>query len=209
MVRAALGYADCNMAQGTTDLALETAHAGFACIAADDRRQSGIVNFDVGGCKAVGFKLPPHQIAASDLQFFAVGIAGKADDLHAVAQRTGNGLEHIGCGDEDDARQVEGHGEVIVTMRSGDVLTGSYVLDRDQTVYSMDAFLALAIFSKGAVQKAAVNELKSMPAWSPGTGDISSPSGPSAHCLFVNSNITGHGAGTCHFSTGADYKLTY
>src|ERR1700683_4143543 len=60
-----------------------------------------------------------------------------------------------------------GHGEVVVTMRSGDVLTGSYILDREQTIYSMTALLALAIFSKRAVQQVAIKELKSMPAWSP------------------------------------------
>jgi hypothetical protein len=108
-----------------------------------------------------------------------------------------------------------GHGEVVATMASGDVLTGAYSLDRDQNIISLTALGALAIFAAGrgaaggAVEGAVKDQLDNMPAWSPGTADVTSPSGLTAHCLFVNSNVSGHGAGTCHFSSGADYNLTY
>lgn len=109
-----------------------------------------------------------------------------------------------------------GHGEVSVAMASGEVLTGTYTLNREQNIISETAFGALFILTSarggavaGAINGASKAELDSTPEWSPGMADVSSPSGLTAHCLIVNSNVTGHGAGTCHFSTGADYNLTY
>src|SRR5271156_1243043 len=59
-------------------------------------------------------QLASNKIAARDLKFFARGVAGETDDLHAGAKRAGNGVEHIRRGDKHDAAEVEGHREVIV-----------------------------------------------------------------------------------------------
>ena len=69
------------------------------------------------GFQAVRLHLAAHQIALGDLQLLVGGVAGEADDLHAVAQRPGDGVEHVGGGDEHHAAQVERHAEIIVAER--------------------------------------------------------------------------------------------
>jgi hypothetical protein len=64
--------------------------------------------------EAVRLELAANEIAARDLEFFARRVAGETDDLHTVAKRARNGVEHIRRGDEHDAAEVEGHGEIIV-----------------------------------------------------------------------------------------------
>jgi len=44
-------------------------------------------------------------------------VAGQLEDLHAVAQRTGNGVEHVRRRDEEDLGQVERHVEVVIAER--------------------------------------------------------------------------------------------
>src|SRR6516164_1144565 len=58
------------------------------------------------GGQAVGLQLAIDKIAAGDLEFFVLDIAWKIDDLHAVAQRAGDRVEHVGRRDEHDPRQV-------------------------------------------------------------------------------------------------------
>ena len=82
------------------------------------------VRVDLGlfGLQAVGLELAANQIAPRDLQLLVFGVAGEADDLHAVQQRPRNGVEHVGRGDEHDPREVERHPEIIVAK--GRVLLG-------------------------------------------------------------------------------------
>ena len=67
--------------------------------------------------EAVGLELAAHQVALGDLHLLAGGVAGERDDLHAVAQRAGNGVEHVGGGDEHDAAEIERHVEIVVAER--------------------------------------------------------------------------------------------
>ncbi len=69
------------------------------------------------GRESVRGELAGDQIALGDLQFLALGVAGEADDLHPVAQRAGNRVQHVRGRDEHDPRQVERHGEIIVAER--------------------------------------------------------------------------------------------
>ena len=66
------------------------------------------------GGEAGRLELALEQIALCDLELFVLGVTGKLDDLHAVAHRAGNGVEHVGGRDEHDLREVEGHGEIVV-----------------------------------------------------------------------------------------------
>ena len=112
--RRALGNLHRDMAQRAADLAFEAAHARLAGIARDDLLQCCIVDLGLLRLQPVGLELAPHQVAPGDLELFARGVAGERDDLHAVAQRAGDRVQHVGGGDEDDAAQVERHVEVIV-----------------------------------------------------------------------------------------------
>ena len=52
-----------------------------------------------------------------DVQFFFAGIAGKFDDLHAVAQRLRDGIHPVGRGDEQHFRQIKRHVKIMVAER--------------------------------------------------------------------------------------------
>ena len=105
------------MAQRLADLALEVAHAGFARVVRDDLAQRRLGDLDLAVLDAVRLHLALDQIALGDLQLLDVGVAGEADDLHAVAQRPRDGVEHVRRGDEHHARQVVGHAEIVVAER--------------------------------------------------------------------------------------------
>ena len=84
----ALGDLHRGMAEHLADLALEVTHAGFAGVALDDQLQRLRLDLGLLGGQAVGLELTPHQIAPRDLQLLLLGVAGEADQLHAVQQRT-------------------------------------------------------------------------------------------------------------------------
>ena len=87
MLGAAFGNLHRHAAQRRADFALQVAHAGFARVVADDRVQRVVVDFGLFRLEAVRGYLPGDEIAAGDLEFFVLGVAGQVDDLHAVAQR--------------------------------------------------------------------------------------------------------------------------
>ncbi len=64
--------------------------------------------------QAVRLELALHQVALGDLELLLFGVAGELDDLHAVAQRPRDGVEHVRRGDEHHVRQVEVDREVVV-----------------------------------------------------------------------------------------------
>ena len=99
------------------DLALEVAHAGLARVVADDGAQRLVGDLALLGGQPGRRELARHQVALGDLQLLLLGVAGQLDDLHAVAQRPGNRVEHVGGADEHHLRQVERHGEVVVAER--------------------------------------------------------------------------------------------
>ena len=69
------------------------------------------------GLQAVRLELPAHEVTARDLDLLLLRVAGQLDDLHAVAQRARDRVEHVGGGDEEHLREVEGHAEVVVAER--------------------------------------------------------------------------------------------
>src|SRR5206468_10693724 len=103
LVGLTLGDLDGDGAQDAADLALQAAYAGLAAIALDDAAQGGVLDLDLLGLQPVGLELAAHQIALGDLELLARGVAGELDDLHAIAQWTGDGLQHVRGGDEHDA----------------------------------------------------------------------------------------------------------
>ena len=116
--RRALGHLHRDVAQRAADLALQPADAGLARVAPDDQLQRVVVDAGLFGREAVGFELAAHEIALGDLQLLARRVAGERDDLHAVAQRAGDRVQHVGGRDEDHAAQVERHVEIVVAERA-------------------------------------------------------------------------------------------
>ena len=64
--------------------------------------------------EAGGFELLLDEILLGDLELFVLGVAVQAEDLHAVLQRAGDGVEDVGGGDEEDLREVVFDVEVVV-----------------------------------------------------------------------------------------------
>src|SRR5690348_17998719 len=71
----------------------------------------------------------PHSFPtrrSSDL--FRVSL--EVDDLHAVAQGVGNGIEHVGGGDEQHPAEIEGDVQVVVA--EGGILLRVEHLEQDR-----------------------------------------------------------------------------
>jgi hypothetical protein len=66
---------------------------------------------------ARGLDLLGHQVPARDLELVLVGITGQFDDLHPVPQCRGNGVEHVGGGNEHHLRKVERDIQVVIPER--------------------------------------------------------------------------------------------
>ena len=118
----ALGLEASHLAAHAADFPLQFAHAGFVGVGPDDGAQRGFGEANFARLEAALFDLAWNEEAAGNLQFFLLHIAGKLDDLHAVGQRRGDGVQGVGRGDEEDLRQVVGDLQVMV--REGRVLLG-------------------------------------------------------------------------------------
>src|SRR6185437_1296448 len=96
--RTAFAFRDAHrgLTQRPTDLALEIPDAGLAGIVLDDRPDRLVGELDLSGLEAVRLNLPSNEIAPRDLELLARRVAGEADDLHAVAKRARDRVEHIG-----------------------------------------------------------------------------------------------------------------
>ena len=81
-------------------LPFERAHAGLSGVAGDDFADGIVCEPDVRFCDAVLGKLLGKQMALGNLQLFFVGIRPQFDDLHAVEQRSGDGVGGVGSRDE-------------------------------------------------------------------------------------------------------------
>src|SRR6266481_2457730 len=117
LVRAALGDLYRGMAECPADFPLKRTNAGLAGVTPDSESERFNFNLGLLGLQAVCFKLATNQVAPPDLKLFILRVAGQADDLHAVLQRSRYRIQHVGGGDEHDARKVEGHAEVIIAKR--------------------------------------------------------------------------------------------
>ncbi len=53
-------------------------------------------------------------MARSDVHLLFFGVAGNAQDFHAVAQRLRNSVEHVRRGDEDDFGEINRHFEIVI-----------------------------------------------------------------------------------------------
>ena len=105
------------LAQDRPELALELAHARLAGVLRHDELQQLVGDRDLVLAQAVALTLARPQVVARDRGLLGDGVAVEADDLHAVQQRAGDRLRHVGGRDEHDLREVELDVEVVVAER--------------------------------------------------------------------------------------------
>ena len=72
----------------------------------------------VPGIEPVLRDLARNQVAERDHDLLLLGVALQRNDFHAVAQRVGNRIEHVGRGNEQDLRQIERHVQVVIAEGS-------------------------------------------------------------------------------------------
>src|SRR5438270_3152899 len=121
-LRLTLGDAPRLLAGKGADQALEVANAGFASVMADDEADRVFREVDLLLADTVFFDLPRDQVAEGDVNLFVFGVALQLDDLHAVAQRLGDGVEHVRGSDEHYLREIERNVEIVIA--EGRVLLG-------------------------------------------------------------------------------------
>src|SRR5215475_7536174 len=103
------------------ELALEIAHARLPRVAADDQQQRLVVDRPFLGIETVLGGRMRNQVLARDLDLLVLGIAGDADDLHAVHQGRRD-VERVRRRDEHDVGEIVVDLEVMVV--EGVVLLG-------------------------------------------------------------------------------------
>ena len=106
-----------DLAAHGADFAFEVADARFARVAADDGAQAGIGEGDLLAGQPVVLDLLGDEVIARDGELLLLGVAGQFEHFHAVAQRPGNRVEHVGRGDEQHLGQIERHVEVVIAER--------------------------------------------------------------------------------------------
>jgi hypothetical protein len=106
-----------HFAEEPTELPLERAHAGLSGVVGDDDPEGAVGEFDVVLGQGGAGHLSTHQVVAGDGHFLVLGVAVEPDDLHAVEQGPGNGVDHVGRRQEQDLRQIQLDFEVVVAER--------------------------------------------------------------------------------------------
>src|ERR1700691_2324933 len=109
------------LARDIGEFALEIPDAGLARVVADEILQRVVGDRPFRRLKAMRLDLFRYQVAPRDLDLFVLGVAGNADDLHAVHQRLRH-AQRVGRGDEHHVRQIVIDLEIMVV--EGSVLLG-------------------------------------------------------------------------------------
>ncbi len=106
-----------HLATDRADLPLEVAEAGLPRVCLDDLPDAAVGELDVRLGDAVLLHLLRDQVALRDRELLLDGVAGQADDLHAVQERGLDRVEDVRRGDEEHLREVVGHVQVVVAER--------------------------------------------------------------------------------------------
>src|ERR1700674_3990069 len=104
------------------DSPFQIPHSRLARVMTDNVADRLFRKFNLLRRDSVFLDLPRNQVLERDVNLLFLGVALKLDNLHAVAQRLGNGIEHVGGGDEQDFREIERHVQIVVA--EGRVLLG-------------------------------------------------------------------------------------
>ena len=102
------------LAQHLAELALELTHTRLTRVVGHHGLDGVVGQGDLLGAQTVALELTPEQVVARDCELLVLCVAIEADDLHAVQQRTGDGVGHVRGRDEQHLGQVELDLEVVV-----------------------------------------------------------------------------------------------
>ncbi len=114
LFRLALGKTAGLLAADGAQSAFQVAHAGFASVVPDHVQNGVFRKFNLLFGDPVFFDLPRDQVLECDVYLLFFGVTLEFDDLHAVAQRLGDGIEHVGGGNEQHLGEVERNVQVVV-----------------------------------------------------------------------------------------------
>ena len=103
-----------DLAQDLGQGPFELPHAGLAGVLARDPGEGVVGDADLLGGQPGPLPLPGQQVVAGDGDLLVLGVAVQGDQLHPVQQRAGDGLHHVGGGQEEHVGQVEVDLEVVV-----------------------------------------------------------------------------------------------
>ena len=96
---------------------LELTHTGFAGVVRGDLAQCGVGDRDLLGGQRRAVPLPGQQVVAGDGHLVVLGVAVDGHQLHAVQQRRGDVLDHVGRGQEHHVGQVQIQVQVVIAER--------------------------------------------------------------------------------------------
>jgi hypothetical protein len=99
------------------ELALEVPDARLAGVLGHHGAEHVVADRHLVLAQAVAVALARPQVALGDRDLLLGRVPVEAHDLHAVEQRRGDRLGHVGRGDEHDLGEVELHVEVVVAER--------------------------------------------------------------------------------------------
>src|SRR5581483_1353654 len=119
------------LAADGSDIAFEVANAGFARVMPDEIAHRLTRELDRLRGDTVFLNLARNQVLERDMNLLFLRVSLKLDDLHAIAQRFGDGVEHVGGRDKQHLRQVERHVEIVVAK--GGVLLGIERFEQSRT----------------------------------------------------------------------------
>ena len=105
------------LAADRAEIPFQAAHPGFPRVVADYVAHGFFRKLNLLGGDAVLFDLPGDQILERDVNLLFFRVSLQFDDLHAVAQRFRDRIEHIGGGDEQHLRQIERNVQIIIPER--------------------------------------------------------------------------------------------
>ena len=90
----------CYTPADSSQLTLQLAHSGLACIGPDNFPNRFVSKSNLSGFKTIFRNLPGNEISLGNSQLLVLDVSRQFQDLHSVTQRAWNGIEHVSRGDE-------------------------------------------------------------------------------------------------------------
>src|ERR1700686_101493 len=103
-----------HFARNVLDFAFEAAHTGFVSVVANDVEKSFVGEGEILLGQAGSLARAADEEALGDFELFLLGVAGKAQDFHAVLQRLRNGVQYVGGADEHHFGKIVFDVEIVV-----------------------------------------------------------------------------------------------
>ena len=94
--------------------ALQRTDAGLTRVLPDDLFYGFVRDGHVSGFKSVLLHALGEEVPFGDFELFLLCVARQLDDLHAVPEGRGNGIQCVGRAQEEHLREIEGHAQVMI-----------------------------------------------------------------------------------------------